>query len=397
MTNTRTFITTHPWLTFEIRLDAAPPPFWLALGECQSKCEHLAGIPLAPGVDEFLHQVYLAKGAAATTAIEGNTLSEDQVLQHLQGKLNVPPSQEYLQQEIDNIIEGCNLILTSIRTGVETPMTVARLKELNRIVLKNLTLADPDIIPGQIRHDVRGVGAYRAAPPEDCGYLLERLCEWLNSPVFQPAAGMELTYAIIRAIIAHLYIAWIHPFGDGNGRTARLIEVQILLSSGVPSPAAQLLSNHYNNTRTEYYRHLDIARKNPISFLSYAVQGFRDGLREQINVVRSQQWEIAWVNHVHRRFDKLKGRPHDRRRHLILDLSNSMEPVPTAKLLEISPRVAVDYKGRTHRTLHRDIKELIRMNLLAWDENAKGWIANRKVILAFLPVRAANRERSEVS
>lgn len=56
-------------------------------------------------------------------------------------------------------------------------------------------------------------------------------------------------YAIFKAVVAHLYLAWIHPVGDGNGRTARLVEFQILLSSGVPSPAAHLLSNHYNQTR----------------------------------------------------------------------------------------------------------------------------------------------------
>ncbi|MBW2661693.1 MAG: Fic family protein, partial [Deltaproteobacteria bacterium] len=36
-----------------------------------------------------------------------------------------------------------------------------------------------------------------------------------------------------------------HPFGDGNGRTARLLEFEALLSSGVPAPSSQLLSNHY--------------------------------------------------------------------------------------------------------------------------------------------------------
>jgi Fic family protein len=42
-----------------------------------------------------------------------------------------------------------------------------------------------------------------------------------------------------------------HPFGDGNGRVARLIEVQILSESGViPDVATGLLSDHYSKTRT---------------------------------------------------------------------------------------------------------------------------------------------------
>jgi hypothetical protein len=72
---------------------------------------------------------------------------------------------------------------------------------------------------------------------------------------------MDAVYAILKAMVAHLYLAWTHPFGDGNGRTARLIEFHILLSAGVPSPAAHLFSNHYNQTRAEYYRQLDRASK----------------------------------------------------------------------------------------------------------------------------------------
>jgi Fic family protein len=393
VTHIRTYKETHPWLTFKINLGAAQPSFWMALGECQSKCEHLAGIPLAPELDKSLHEVYLAKGVAATTAIEGNTLSEEQVLQHIQGKLSVPPSQEYLTQEIDNVIEGCNLILNEIKEGVQPPLSLKRIMDLNRIILDKLVLDDPEIIPGQIRKNTVGVGTYRGAPAEDCEHLVAGLCEWLNGEVFHPRQGMELPYAIIRAAIAHLYIAWIHPFGDGNGRTARLIEVQILLSSGVPSPAAHLLSNHYNKTRTEYYRHLDKARKDVIPFLFYAISGLRDELRQEIEFLRVQQWEISWINHVHKTFDKLRGTPHSRRKHLVLDLSKQTEPVAFAELKEVSARVAVEYKDRSYRTLVRDVKELINMDLITSDKG--NWRAKKETILAFLPIRASSNKKAE--
>lgn len=390
LTSERTYRSTHPWLIFKVDLRSAPPSFWMAVGECQSKCEHLAGMPLAPEIDKYLHQVYLAKGVAATTAIEGNTLSEEQVLKHIQGELSVPPSQEYLKQEIENIIQGCNLILGEIKQGTQPPLTFERVLQLNKIVLNNLPFDDPDIRPGEIRRHPVGVGTYRGAPAEDCEYLVKYLCDWLNSDAFLPNPGMEVPYAIIKSIIAHLYIAWIHPFADGNGRTARLIEVQILLSSGIPSPAAHLLSNHYNATRTEYYRKLEAARKDVMSFLMYAVSGFRDGLREQIGTVRQEQWEIAWINHVHRMFDGLKGGPHDRRKHLVLDLSKSAKPVPFQELRSVSPRVAVDYKDRSYRTIVRDIAKLIDMGLVTFDKEAKGWRAKREIILAFLPISASS-------
>jgi Fic family protein len=86
-----------------------------------------------------------------------------------------------------------------------------------------------------------------------------------------------------------VYFALVHPFPDGNGRTVRLIELKILLSAGVPMPAAQLLNNHYNQTRTEYYRDLDIISKtngNLVEFFKYANQGYIDGLKEQLDTIR---------------------------------------------------------------------------------------------------------------
>ena len=78
------------------------------LGECKSKFEHIAGTPLQPDIAENLHYLYLAKGILGTTAIEGNTLSEEEALRFLDGKLSLPPSREYLAQELKNIEAACN-------------------------------------------------------------------------------------------------------------------------------------------------------------------------------------------------------------------------------------------------------------------------------------------------
>ncbi len=73
----------------------------------------------------------------------------------------------------------------------------------------------------------------------------------LNSK-FTLGEWWEIATGVLKAIVAHLYIAWIHPFGDGNGRTARMVEFKICLSSGIAVPAGHLLSNHYNETREAY-------------------------------------------------------------------------------------------------------------------------------------------------
>ena len=74
------YLRTHPWLTFKIDLNDAPYPIWMLLAEAQSKSQYVAGIPLLPAVADRLHRLYLAKGVLATAAIEGNTLTEQEVV-----------------------------------------------------------------------------------------------------------------------------------------------------------------------------------------------------------------------------------------------------------------------------------------------------------------------------
>ncbi len=300
----------------------------------------------------------------------------------------LPPSREYLAQEIDNIVAAFNQILDAIAAGWKPTLNVDWFKQFNRDVLKDLALED-GVVPGEIRRHSVGVARYKAPPAEECEYLLDRLCGWLNGSEFVASQGREIAYAIIKAILAHIYLAWIHPFGDGNGRTARLVEYQILIGSGVPAPAAQLLSNHYNQTRTEYYRQLDQASRSGgdvLPFLSYAVAGLLEGLRSQLAGIREQQWRISWENYVHD-FFREKSDPQNRRRYLLLDLSEHDKPVPITKIPEISARVAKLYARKSSKTLMRDVKWLEGASLLKVE--GEGLRANKEIILAFLPPRSS--------
>jgi Fic family protein len=199
---------------------------------------------------------------------------------------------------------------------------------------------------------------------------------------------MKTVYAIIKAVTAHLYFAWIHPFGNGNGRTARLIELQILLAAGVPTPAAHLLSNHYNLTRAEYYRQLDRASKSGgdvLPFIEYATQGFVDGLREQLKAIRDQQWDVTWQNYVHDVFRTKESAADVRQRWLALDLGETSAAIPVARIPELTPRLAKAYAIRTGKTLQRDLLALETLDLI--ERTPEGVRANREVILAFLPWR----------
>lgn len=373
----RSYEKSHPFIDFKPRTESAPAKLWLLLGEAKSKCDHIGRVPLHPRVHRELQRIYLAKGVLGTTAIEGNTLSEEEVMQHLDGKLELPPSKGYLKREIDNIVRGCNEILSDTTSGWE--LTVDRIKAFNATVLDGLEL-DAGIVPGQVRQYSVGVGNYRAAPAEDCEYLLERLCAWVNSKDFQPPPGEERVYALIKAILVHLYLAWIHAFGDGNGRTARLAEYFILVQAGVPSAAAHLLSNHYSATRSEYYRKLSQASRTAdgvTGFLTYAVQGFVDGIREQLERVIHEQMTFAWLQFVSDELEDDKPALRQRRVNLVRAIADR-----EWTRADLHKAVAWNYLQKTTKTLTRDLNHLVRLNLVDW---SRGRIrGKRELMLGFV-------------
>ena len=380
----RPYQSSHPWINFTLHLERAPSRFWLLLGEACAMCEQIRRTPLLPETFETLHQIYLERGVHATTAIEGNTLTVAQISQRIRGLLQLPPSKEYLGQEVDNIIGACNEILEAMTRGSLQPLTTQRIKELNRAVLEGMAL-EPGVIPGEIPAGQYGVADYVAAPREDCEYLLSRLCDWLREIESAQALGHRTATAIVCAVLAHLYLVWIHPFGDGNGRTARLMEHQIMAAAGVPSPATHLLSNHYNETRADYYRQLRMSSRvenGAMGFIIYSLQGFVDGLQGQMAHIQEQQLAVLWENYVNAQF-RGSSRADIRKRNLALELSRHAAPTPRNELRMLSAAVAAEYARVTERTLNRDVAELEATGLIA--RTRHGIRARKEIILGFLP------------
>lgn len=384
------YLSTHPWVTFTFKMGRLMPRTWVLLGEAASKCEHLAGSPMPPGLAEELNRVSLERGAYGTTSIEGNSLSEEEVRAIVRGQSSIPPSRAYLQQEIENLLVLFNDIA---RDCLEDPPLLSpdRLKKQHA----RLLVGQPekaDVVPGEFRtHDVV-VNRYRGAPPEDCAYLVDRLCGWLNDELGALDGSDEVLrvpQALVLAILAHLYLAWIHPFGDGNGRIARLLEFEILLRAGIPIPAAHLLSDHYNRTRNNYYAVLERASRDdnhPVEdFVHYAVEGLVDGLRGHIEMVRGMQLAIMWQSYVHEQFHGVRTSARTRMRDVVLALPPGEWTLPEDIVMLTKP-INAAYQGKTSKTLSRDLNELERMGLV---ERRRGSGVRPRIerMAAFLPPR----------
>jgi len=115
------------------------------------------------------------------------------------------------------------------------------------------------------------------------------------------------------------------------------------------------------------------------------VRGFVDGLREQLETIWHQQWDVAWQNFVHEKFQNKHSQADARQRHLALDLGEQSEGVDVATVTELTTRLAKAYGSKTLKTAQRDLNVLVEMGLLA--KEGRKFRARREVILAFLPLR----------
>jgi len=355
------------------------------LGECDALVRALTDIPLKPENRQRLLSLSLIKGAQATTAIEGNTLSEDEIIKIQEG-WSLPPSKEYLQIEVNNILEAFNTLLHEIvdEDKVER-ITPDLIKKFHHMIGKDLG-EHFDAIPGQFRTDRRCVGPYLAPQHKYVPELIERLCEWVGSE-FHYSKGQNFKTAVIQAIVTHVYIEWIHPFGDGNGRTGRLLEFYILLRAGLPNIVSHILSNFYNLTRQEYYRQLEKARQKSdlTEFIQYAIQGFRDGLQENLNIIQASQFAIFWQHYIYEIFADIKYTKSvvfKRKRALMLQMPiNKFFTVD--ELLVVTTDVAKRYATVGRPTVARDLKELQALGLIR--KEGRRYVANSDMLKSMMP------------
>nr|WP_254844201.1 Fic family protein [Leptospira santarosai] len=386
----------HPFISFQKRWSISDDA-WFKLGQSSSLIKAISSTPLMPTYRSRIYSVNLIKGALATTAIEGNTLSEEEIALVHSGK-SLPISKQYMEIEVRNVLNALNDLHTKIVIECNTELLNPTLiKNFHRMIGKDLGV-NFSATPGEFRkHNVTVGNVYRAPDSQEIESLIKLFCEWSKNE-FHYEKGQTFSTAIIQAIVSHVYIAWIHPFGDGNGRTARLLEFYLLLRAGVPDIAAHILSNFYNSTRNEYYRQLAESSKGNgdlTNFINYALQGFKDGLQEVFNLVNQNQIEIAWKNYVNEVFRTSihSGKAdtvNKRRLSLILSMEIGIE-YGIDRISEINDSLRVQYFGKSKRTLQRDIEALVEMKLIL-KKDSEIYKTNSEILTGTLPGSVKGRD-----
>ena len=189
----------------------------IRIGEAIGRAEEAA-----VGEDLRLRRINRIRTIRGSLAIEGNTLTEDEITTILDGRPVIAPPREI--QEVRNAFGAYDVF------PEWNPASEADLLRAHAVLMMGLLDA-----PGRYRRvgvAVAGGGqVHHIGPPADrVPYLMENLLSWLDDSGEHP---------LIASSVFHYEFEFIHPFEDGNGRMGRLWQTLILtrwnpLFAGVP-------------------------------------------------------------------------------------------------------------------------------------------------------------------
>lgn len=198
-----------------------------------------------------------------SVAIEGNTLSEEQVSAILDGKRVIAPPREIL--EVKNALEAYD------RLGEWNALAEADLLSAHAVMMEGLLEE-----PGKYRTKNAGVagkeGVIHVAPPPDrVPWLMKQLFQWLETTELHP---------LIKSCVFHYEFEFIHPFTDGNGRLGRLWQT-LLLSRWNPVFGDIAVESMIHEHQQDYYDAINRsnAAVNSGPFIEFMLQVILESIR----------------------------------------------------------------------------------------------------------------------
>lgn len=236
-------------MDFELRL--VSPDFDSHLTDTLIELNHLRRLHLrgttAPCLFFQLKNIFHMLESIGSARIEGNrtTISE-----YIEQKIDNTQRSSERFSEIANLETAMAFIEDNLGPG--TDVTHAFVRQLHQLVVGDLT-REGDKTPGAYRSwDVKISGSAHV-PPEHFkvqGYM-DELIAFIN----QKQADK---YDLLKTAIAHHRMAWIHPFGNGNGRTVRLLTYALMIKYGFNVRDGKILNPTavFCNDRNVYYQKL---------------------------------------------------------------------------------------------------------------------------------------------
>ncbi len=329
--------------------------------------------PLVPAWEAKFKKDAMARTIHFGTKIEGNDLTQDQALKVARLELVDDPEEAAKrtgiiarERDIQEVLNYRNVIKWIDEQDSEIASQLFSEKTLKH--LHELTM-DRLLIEDQIGHYrrkqviVKGAGSsagkvvFRPPLSIEVPFLIEEFFEWLNSP------QAKQVHPIFRAAITHYQLVYIHPFIEGNGRTARALASLLLYVTGYDFKRFFSLEQYFDSDVESYYSALQSVQQNEQAQLTYWLEYFCYGLAVEVDKVKEKVLKLS----KDLRLKKELGRQValSERQIVLLELLQDQGEITSADAQDMLPNVSVD-------TVLRDLNDLIEKGVIKKHGVTKG-------------------------
>lgn len=314
------------------------------LQEIEKLKNNISGSRILPEAEASIRLRASVESIHSSTSIEGNPLNANEVRAVITSD-KILTKEEYAEIEVQNYKNALDYIDKRRHSSAE--ITMEDILELHRIITDRLLdktrngkiRKNPVYIENQ-DHEI----LYTAVDANKVENALNELLEWVKSSQF------SLHPAIIAAVI-HFRIAAIHPFSDGNGRTARALTSLFLALNQYDCNGALVLDSYYASDRKAYYAILQLLCGKNYAFsiksdLTSWLEYFTDGFLTSLHVLDA---EIRMINLVviDKNITSL-----DREGQDIISYVSKFGSISISDAEEILPEVS-------RRSIQRHLKQLV--------------------------------------
>ncbi|MBA7530943.1 hypothetical protein ES705_23154 [subsurface metagenome] len=258
--------------------------------------ETILNSPLIPKWNVTLRQEAIIHSAHSSTSIEGNRLSLEQVSELARGREITATRRD--KQEVLNYLD----VLRNIKILIKDNFIIEKdILNIHRIVTKN-TLDNP--ADSGVYRDLyvvvgnRFTGEIFFRPPQNLEVpgLVKNLLEWTNSE-----ESKEID-PVIEAGVVHYEFVRIHPFVDGNGRTARVLAALVLYLRGFDTNQFFCLDDYYDSDSPAYYKALQSVKPDTLDLTNW-LEYFTEGVNISTEAVKERMLRLS-----SKRLRKAKGK-----------------------------------------------------------------------------------------
>lgn len=281
-----------------------------------------------------------------STHIEGTRLTLLQSEKILTGK-DVGGVRPDDRQELLNYRDAMDFV--SKYLDKKSEITEELIREIHRILVKDVR--GGILEPGEYRkvqnyvvNSLTREIIYTPPPPEEVPALMKEFVGWLNN-------ARDIPPILVAGMAQYLFVD-IHPFLDGNGRTARVLCTLILYKNGYDFKRLFSLSEYYDKNRMEYYDAIQSVRAKDMNMTRW-LEYFVEGLKNQMLDVRDKGELAIKKEIVVEKAKKLNLNQRQQRIlvHLLEEKKASVE--------EIRKKFNL-----VRRTIQRDLSRLVELGLV---------------------------------